>query len=388
MPAFNQSLRGLPQPTAAQAAHSARLRARISQAITRAGGAIDFETFMDLALYAPGLGYYSATPVFGAGGDFVTAPELSPLFGACVARQCAQWLGPGDALLEVEAGSGILAAQVLEGLARAGALPEAYYILELGAGLRAAQQARLAEQVPELARRVHWLDRLPGDFRGIVLANEALDSMPVQRFRLCEDGVELLQVGCAAQGFVWRGRPAGPALAARIAARTAGLAAGYVSEMGVQAEAWMGSVVEAMHRGVILLFDYGFPRHEFYHPQRSGGTLMCHFRHRAHEDPLRYPGIQDITAHLDFSAIATAARQAGATLLGYTSQAAFLLGAGLVDDPDDAREGDLARARFSQQVQTLTSPAEMGELFKVMALGVGVTGTPPAFTLNDRRHTL
>ena len=388
MPVTLQPLRGLPQPTAEQTARSAQLRARITQAIDQAGGAIDFEAFMDLALYAPGLGYYSAGPVFGAGGDFVTAPELSPLFGACVARQCAQWLTPGDAVLEAGAGGGALAAQVLEGLARAGVLPEAYYILELGAGLRAAQQAYLAEQVPELARRVHWLDRLPGGFRGIVLANEALDAMPVQRFRLGEPGIELLQVACAPQGFVWRGRPADPALAATIATRTAGLAPGYVSEIGVHAEAWMCTLVESMHRGVILLFDYGFPRHEFYHPQRSGGTLMCHFRHRAHDDPLRYPGIQDITAHVDFSAIAASAHQAGAQVLGYTSQAAFLLGAGLVDASGDGAEGALARARFSQQVHTLTSPAEMGELFKVLALGVGVTRTPAAFTLNDRRHTL
>ncbi len=332
----------LPAPTADEQAHSARLAQLIREEIERAGGAIDFARYMALALYAPGLGYYSAGKTkFGAAGDFVTAPEISPLFARCLAVQCAQVLGAlgGGDVLEAGAGSGRLALDLLTALDAQGALPNRYYILELSADLRARQAQTLRERAPDLAARVQWLSELPEGFRGVVIANELLDAMPVERFRVGAHGIEQMQVRAQGDRFVWDAHPAPAALAEQVIPLD--LPIGYVSEVNPQAQAWVASIAARLTAGVVLLIDYGFPRAEFYHPDRSQGTLMCHYRHRAHGDPLILVGLQDITAHVDFTAIAESGHDAGLSVLGYTSQAAFLLALGLTrfaeEVPDDAR---------------------------------------------------
>ncbi len=367
----------------------------IREEIRSTGVSIDFARFMELALYAPGLGYYSAgRRKFGAGGDFITAPEMGSAFARCLARQCSQVLGElakGD-ILEVGAGSGALAAGLLSTLAETGPLPEHYFILELSAELRARQAEYLAQFIPHLARRVQWLDRLPPDgFCGVVIANELLDAMPAQRFRWNSEGPQLLHVTSELDHFCWHEVPAPDALAALLEARMAPSArvSGYTSEINLRAEAWIQSVAEVMEAGVVLVIDYGFPRTEFYHPDRSNGTLMCHYRHHAHGDPLVLVGLQDITAHVEFTAIAEAGRGSGLSVLGYTSQAAFLLATGLTEQAGNLAQDDVkAHLRLAQEIKKLTLPHEMGELFKVMALGRGLPGPLFGFALQDRRARL
>lgn len=382
-------LRELPAPSADMVAHSAELLARIRAEIAAAGGAIDFARYMDLALYAPGLGYYSAgARKLGSAGDFITAPELSPLFSRCVARHCATLLaelGGGD-LLEFGAGSGVMAADILLELERLQALPDAYFILEVSADLRARQQDTLAQRAPHLTGRVRWLDALPTDFVGVVLGNEVLDAIPVQRFRWHQGTAYELGVTWRDGALAWTDlATCNPRLAARVQEVAAELPDGYESEVNLAAEDWLRSVAGFLQRGVVLLFDYGFPRHEYYHPQRRGGTLMCHYRHRAHPDPLILPGLQDITAHVDFTAMAAAATAAGLDLLGFANQANYLLGNGLLELAQEA--GDLRRQlEIAAQLKRLMMPGEMGELFKVLVLGRGMAAA--AFAGRDERYRL
>lgn len=380
----------LASPTAVEEAHHDKLMQRLRQEMAAAGGAMAFDRFMELALYAPGLGYYVAgARKFGEHGDFITAPELGSLFARCLARPCQSLLaelGGGD-ILEAGAGSGALAADLLLELESLGRLPERYLILELGAELRARQNETIKRRAPHLFGRVHWLDGLPASFSGMLLANEVLDAMPVTRFKITQNGVTELYVAREGEGLAWQERPASASLRERV--EPLGLAPGYISEINLRAEAWVRSVADSLKQGAMLLIDYGFPRAEFYHSQRAQGTLMCHYRHQAHDDPLRLTGLQDITAHVDFSAIAEAGVDAGLTLLGYTSQAAFLLDCGLdrimaASDPNDVR----AHLALTQQIKKLTLPHEMGELFKVLALGRGVREPLPGFTLQDRRARL
>ncbi|HSD95700.1 MAG TPA: SAM-dependent methyltransferase [Sulfuricaulis sp.] len=382
--------RVLPLPTAEEQAHSSKLQHLIREEIAACGGLVSFARFMELVLYAPGLGYYAAgKQKFGVAGDFVTAPELGSLFARCLARPCQSilaQLGGGD-ILEAGAGSGVLAADLLLELEALGRLPESYLILELSNDLRDRQVETLRRKASHLLKHIRWLDTLPGSFRGIVLANELLDAMPIERFRITEDGIRQLHVAWENDRFVWREKPADEAIRARI--EPLALSPGYTSEINLQAEAWVRSVADILEQGVMLLVDYGFPRAEFYHPQRTDGTLMCHYRHRAHDDPLKLIGLQDITAHVDFTAIADAATGCGLSLLGYTSQAAFLIGCGLehlmsASDPDDTR----AHLELTQQVKKLTSPHEMGELYKVIALGRGIREPFPEFAVHDRRGRL
>jgi SAM-dependent MidA family methyltransferase len=382
--------RALPPPTAEEQAHSSKLQQLIREEIAACGGLISFARFMELALYAPGLGYYAAGKhKFGAAGDFVTAPEMGSLFARCLARPCQSILarlGGGD-ILEAGAGSGALAADLLLELEALDRLPESYLILELSNELRDRQAETLRHKVPRLLKRVHWLDALPVEFHGVILANELLDAMPVERFRITEDGVRQLHVAWETERFVWREKPADEAIQARI--EPLALSPGYTSEINLQAEAWVRCAADILKQGVMLLVDYGFPRAEFYHPQRTDGTLMCHYRHRAHDDPLKLIGLQDITAHVDFTAIAEAGIGTGLSLLGYTSQAAFLIGCGLeqlmsASDPEDVR----AHLELTQQVKKLTSPHEMGELYKVIALGRGIHEPCPGFAVHDRRGRL
>lgn len=383
----------LPDPGNDARTHSAALTERIRAEMDADGGNIPFARFMELALYAPGLGYYSAgLEKFGAAGDFVTAPELGTVFARCLARQAAEVLadvgtstGPAD-VLEAGAGSGALAADLLLELERLGHLPDRYFILELGTELRTRQANRLREYAPHLLERVVWLDALPAEFRGVILGNELLDALPVERFRVGKSGPVRLAVEFVNEQFRWCEVPAEESLRARLAPLK--LAPGYESETGFAAEGWVRSAAAALSRGVLLLADYGFPRAEFYHPDRATGTLMCHYRHRAHSNPLVLVGLQDITAHVDFTAVAEAGIETGLELLGYTSQAMFLLGCGLDEIAAGLPEEPYARLALTNEIKKLTLPHEMGELFKVIALGRGLTAPLRGFAVQDRRGRL
>jgi SAM-dependent MidA family methyltransferase len=380
-------------PDAEQQAHSERLQAHIREVMMQDGGRISFTRFMELALYAPGLGYYSAgSRKFGEGGDFVTAPEVSSLFSRALAQQCRDVLaGIGGDILEFGAGRGVMAADILAELQRLDALPSHYYILEISADLRQRQRETIYEKVPQLAERVVWLDALPESFEGVVLGNEVLDAMPVHRFTIRDGEPRELFVMWDGERFLLDEEATDAALYPRLhqLQQQFHLGEGYESEINLMAEEWVTGLGSWLKRGVALLIDYGFPRAEYYHAQRSGGTLMCHYRHRAHGDALTLIGLQDITAHVDFTAVAEAAVAAGLSVRGFANQANFLIGCGLTEILA-AEEGD-ARDQLSRaaEVKTLTLPAEMGELFKVIALtrdweGGGLRG----FALRDERSRL
>ena len=380
----------LPAPDPDAAAHSARVGTHIRDEILRAGGWIPFARYMELALYAPGLGYYAAGATkFGIAGDFTTAPELSALFGRSLARQVWPVLNEtGGDVLEIGAGSGKLAADLLLELERLGTLPERYLILELSGELKARQFDTLTARAPHLLQRVHWLDQLPETFTGVMLGNEVLDAMPVHIVSR-RDGV-LVERGVIAgeSGFEWHERPCESAVL-RAAADKLALPDGYLIEINLAAPAFVASLAERLRHGIILLIDYGFGRGEYYHPQRAKGTLMCHYRHHAHDDPFLWPGLQDITAHVDFSAITEAATHAGVDLLGYSTQANFLINCGITDILGETSPSDVATyLPLANQAQRLLSPAEMGELFKVIALGKGVDEPLLGFVRGDQRHRL
>jgi SAM-dependent MidA family methyltransferase len=390
-PSHAVSMSELPRPPPEAAAHGARVVAHIRAEIERAGGWIGFPRYMELALYAPALGYYMAgARKLGADGDFVTAPELGPLFGHTLGRQVAQVLAAVEGeVLEIGAGSGALAASLLEELARLERLPEKYLILELSPELRARSRDTLAARVPHLLERVAWLNVLPPAFTGVVVGNEVLDAIPVNVVRTRAGSIEESGVAVARGDapFEWADRPAEGEVAD--AARALALPDGYRTEIGLVARGFVSSVASMLERGAAFFVDYGFPRREYYHPQRREGTLMCHYRHRAHGDPFFLPGLQDITAHVDFTAMAEAAHGAGADVLGYATQAQFLVNCGLTEvlqraSPQDAK----AYLPLAAAANRLTSPAEMGELFKVFALGRGVDADLVGFRAGDRRRTL
>jgi len=373
---------GLPPPDAAGRARSAALLARVCERIAAAGGWLSFADYMQMALYEPGLGYYDAGgSKFGAQGDFVTAPEISPLFAQALAAPVAQAFEQLPAqVLEFGAGTGALAHDLLQDLERRGCPAAQYWIVEVSADLRARQQQRLA------GYPVRWLDRLPEDFNGVVIANEVLDVLPVRLFVRGATDVQERGVALVDGTLRFAGRPADAALARAVAdieASTGPLPQGYGSEVCPLAAAWLGAVAASLRRGLVLLFDYGFPRHEYYHPQRAMGTLMCHYRQHAHADPLWLPGLNDITAHVDFSACAAAAAGVGLDVLGYTSQAHFLMNCGILD-----RLATRLDPATTGAVQRLLSEAEMGELVKVLALGRGIDAAVAGFERGDRRHRL
>lgn len=398
----------LPLPDSAATAASHRLARRVGQRILDAGGWIGFDAFMAMALYEPGLGYYSGgARKFGPGGDFVTAPELSPLFGACLAAQCAEWFDHAPARVhEFGAGSGALAADILLALDALGTPASEYLIVEVSAALRDRQRETIAARAPAQLARVRWLDSWPERMAGVVVANELLDAIPARAFRLrdgvvLERGVSLADPAPADSGsvpvFRWAERPADPGfestvrdlLAAPIAEAGDHWPPDYCGEVGEQAAAWVREAGRRLEHGALLLVDYGFPRHEFYHPQRGLGTLMCHYRHHAHGDPFLLPGLQDITVHVDFTSVFEQARGTGLELLGYASQARLLLNLGLLERLAAEGAGDgLDYRRRAQAAQTLISEAEMGELFKAIALGRGLPPDPAGFVRGDRSGTL
>ena len=378
----------LPIPSPEAAAHSQRLLQTLHEAIATQQGWISFARYMEIALYSPGLGYYAAgASKFGASGDFTTAPERSHLFGRSLARQIAQVLAEtGGDVLEVGAGSGKLACDVLLELQKLDTLPDRYFILELSATLQARQREMIAAQAPQLMDRVQWLDRLPPSFTGVIFGNEVLDAMPVHLVTrnhgvLCERGVALDN-----EQLVWIDQPMKDG-ALKEAATALDLPEGYVTEINLAAPAFIASLADSLTRGALLFIDYGFPRAEYYHPQRNQGTLMCHYRHHAHGDPFFWPGLQDITAHVDFSAIA--ASTPDLQLLGYATQANFLINCGITDLLAEVSPEDVTQyLPLANQVQYLLSPAEMGELFKVIALGEGLEIPLLGFTRGDQRHRL
>lgn len=392
----------LPAPDAAARVHSDDVAALIHRRIVAAGGWIDFSDYMDLALYAPGFGYYSAgSTKFGAAGDFVTAPEISTLFARCVARAIEPVIrrGPGNQILEFGAGTGVLAAGVLQALDRAGAPPERYRILEVSADLRERQHGTLTERVPDLLPRVDWLDALPSAFDGVVLANEVADALPVSCFCTGSgagaDRIRARGVAVAGDGFRWAEGPASDALRERVAAieTSVGVSfpAGFSSEVSLNLPAFVGGIGQVLRDGVCLIVDYGLPRRELYASGREQGTLVCHYRHRAHADPFLYPGLQDITAWVDFTSVAEAADAAGLRVDGYVSQAQFLIAAGIEQEflaAGSTGAGEAPRLQLSREMQALLMPGEMGEKFKVMCLLKGAARLAPEFDRHDQRHRL
>lgn len=385
----------LPPPGAEAGAVSAALLQEIRARIERSGGCIPFEEYMEAALYEPGLGYYSnGLMPFGEQGDFITAPETGSLFARCLAQCVASALQPlGQGMvLELGAGSGILAAQLLHALQTLDALPEHYYILERSAAMRALQAQTLRDRAPDFAARVEWLDALPQQsFSGVIFANEVADALPVRRFRWSGDGIRELGVARDNDGLLECEYPADDELGTHVSrlAQQGQWQGNYVSEYCPALPAWIGSLADCLAQGLLLLIDYGYGRSEYYHPQRSMGTLICHYRHTANADPLRYPGLQDITAFVDFTAIAEAAGDAGMHLEGYTSQAQFLLACGLDRLLAEVGPDDTAHyLQLSNEAKRLVLPGEMGERFKVMGFSREPGKAVRGFVAQDLRSRL
>lgn len=382
-------------------AHHQRLLALIRQEIASAGDALSFDRFMELALYAPGLGYYvTGLPKFGPQGDFVTAPEISPLFARCLAAQTHDVLtalGGGD-VLEFGAGSGALAVELLAELARRDALPGEYLILEPSPDLQARQRGLIAERIPQAAERVRWLTALPSGFRGLVIANEVLDAMPVHRFciddqgvpaevlvTLAEDAGELVEITAPPRSIGLQDA------VLRLQARGLALEPGYCSEVNLRLGPWMRALAGAMARGLVLIIDYGYPRREYYHPQRRAGTLISHHRHRASGEIFARLGLHDISAHVDFSAVAAAGRAMGFGLAGYSTQASFLIGCGLdrlMMEAMAATTDPHRQMQLSAGARQLVLPAAMGERFQVIGLTRDFDQPCRGFSVRDLRERL
>ena len=378
----------LPPPEPEAAAHSHQLAEQVASAIVAEGDWIPFSRYMELALHAPGLGYYAAgSRKFGAEGDFVTAPEITDLFGRCIALQARQVVeATSGEILELGPGSGALAADLMQELKSQKAMPSRYLMLEVSPELRERQRARIAQRFPDDQDRFVWVDRLPEKFRGLVIANEVLDVIPCaivnrQGTELFERGVVVTEAGFAfddqplAEGELWR----------RANAVFPPGDYDYLSEINFQAEALVRTVAACLEKGVALFIDYGFPEREYYHAQRNMGTLRCHYRHRVHNDPFFWPGLQDITAHVDFTAMARAAESAEAEIYGFTTQAYFLISCGLavmVSNADPTMT--LSRLQASSAVRRLIAPQDMGELFKVLAIGKAMDG--PLLGFQSARH--
>lgn len=381
----------LPPLTPEETEHSERLVARIRDAIDAGNGWISFERFMEMALYEPGLGYYSAgSTKLGPAGDFVTAPEISPLFSRCLAAQCVEVfdrLGGGD-ILELGAGSGVMAADVLAELALQDRLPQRYFILEVSGDLRERQRRTLSERVPQLLARVEWLDRLPAQLRGVVLANEVLDALPVQRFRMRGTQVNAVGVTWQLGRLDWSEVHADPHLdtAARAIEQANGHAFpdGYLSEINLRLKAWIAGLAGVLSEGVVLFIDYGLPQREYYRTERREGTLLCHYRHRFHDEPLINVGVQDIGAWVDFTAVAEAAVDSGLRVAGFTTQAHFLIGCGIEHFMANIAEQPVTeRVQLARQAMVLTLPGEMGERFKVIGLAANFEYPLRGFGVRD-----
>ena len=370
----------LPPPDPDALAASRTLLERIGAELAAAGNWVSFARYMELALHEPGLGYYAAgARKLGRGGDFVTAPELTPLFGRALARQVKEILQPGEGILEFGAGSGVLAEVLVSefpGLK--------YEILETSPELKQRQQQRLGD-------RARWLDRLRPGFRGVMIANEVLDAMPVHAVAWTPAGIVERGVRANEGQLAWCDRPAAGEVLLHAKSIVAEVppSGRYESELALLARLWMRSLGRILERGALIVIDYGFPAHEYFHPQRSMGTLACHYRHHVHADPFYLPGLQDITAHVDFSALARSAAEGGLEVLGFTTQARFLINCGITGLLGEIDAADAARyLPAASAVQKLVSPSEMGELFKVLAVGRAAARPLTGFSAGDRRDAL
>jgi len=387
----SHSISSLPDPPATEREHSARVVDAVREEIARSGGWISFAHYMQIVLYAPGLGYYVAgARKFGPAGDFVTAPETTKLFAQALAAQVAPILAVTAAheIVELGAGSGALAADLLNALAKLDALPSRYAIVEVSPDLRERQRASVARIAPDHAARVEWLDALPAAIDGAVVMNEVLDAIPPHLI-VRRNGQWLERGVTCGVSLKWEDRPLDDESMRALAAERFPAAGDYVSEINPAAEALVEDLGRRMTGGAFLVIDYGFPQREYYHPQRSEGTLMGHFRHHAHANPFLWPGLSDLTAHVDFTAIALAGERTGLRVAGYTPQAAFLLACGILNRLRDVGDpSSVAYLRETAAVHKLTSPAEMGELFKVLALAKSDPIEWPGFALADRSHRL
>ena len=382
------------QPDAFASRHSVAVARYLRRQIEDAGGVLPFDQYMDMALYAPGLGYYATgTRKFGQEGDFVTAPEIGPLFGRCLAHEVGLVLETIDdaCLLEFGAGSGALAQSLIEALSADGRLPSRYCILEISPDLRERQRQRLEPLAEHHGFKIEWLEQLPDEpLQGVILANEVVDAFAVTRFCVIQGRPWRAGISIDGDGFAWEWiDDLDPDSGAAKIVQQYELVEGYISEVCPRAQAWIHALGVSLQRGLALVIDYGFPAREYYLPERSQGTLRCHYQHRAHNDPLILPGIQDVTCHVNFSALAEAGRTAGFDVLGYTSQESYLLALGLLDlatpQPDDDENVMLSRAA---EVKQLILPSQMGEAFKVMALGKNIEQALAGFKLRDRSSSL
>lgn len=382
----------IPDPNAQRA--SEKLVELIRHEIDKAGGLLSFARFMELALYAPGLGYYSAgAHKFGQAGDFVTSPEITPLFAQCIARQCQPIfaeLGKGD-FLELGAGSGRFAKDFLLASEQLESLPEHYYILEISADLRERQKQLITQFCPHFLERVIWLNTLPLGFNGVIFANEVMDAMPVHCFEMTAEGGKERCVRWDNKQFTWDlAIPMSTELSARLDELQLEyhLPVGYQSEINLLIKPWVAALAETLNKGAILLFDYGYGRHEYYRPDRFHGTLKCFYGHHHHNNPFAYIGLQDITAHIDFTTVVESAVTHDLSLAGFTSQAAFLLGCGLLEVAAIESLSPTEQYQQSQAIKMLTLPSEMGELIKVMGLAKDIDTPLTGFSLQDRRRDL
>lgn len=388
----------LPSPSEEAQQKSLSLQQKIRQMLKR-HGMMPFPRFMEMALYTPGLGYYaSGLPKIGQQGDFITAPEVSPIFSRCLARQAAQVLETLETpnVIEFGAGKGTMAKDILLELDALGQPIEQYYIVELSADLRARQQETLQALPETLFNKVVWLDQLPKDpLQAVVLANEVLDAMPVERLRLEEEqslrGYVIFNED--KQRFEWDYHPITDATLQKASNAILNLigtppARGYETEINLNIHPWLQSIADFLSQGAVLLIDYGYNRKEYYQPSRHMGTLRCHYQHRAHGDPFFFPGLQDITAHVDFTSVAESGFDTGFKVAGYTTQAHFLMGSGLLEMSGDPTADITESLKIAQQIKTLTLPDEMGESFKVIALTKDVDLSLIGFKLRDLRHQL
>lgn len=391
----------LPVPEEVALSLSEDLREKISFAIMENGGSISFEQYMQMALYEPGLGYYSAgSSKFGPQGDFVTAPELSPIFSRCLANQCQQVLSEiaSGCILELGPGTGVMAIDILRELERNNALPKVYYMLEPSADLRQRQQQKVKSEIPHLEERMVWLERLPEEkIEGVILANEVIDAMPVRRI-VIDHEIEEIVVTCESEvndqiGLQWNKKAIDQnsmkVVQEILETLKETLPMPYTTEINFYIRPWLNSLNDVLDKGLILISDYGYPRQEFFHPQRHAGTLICHYRHHVHDDPFLYPGLQDITASVDFTAIAEAAVDVDLHVSGFTTQAHFLIACGLdqfvlEQETDDVTE----RAQMTHQVGKLTMPGEMGEKFKFIGLTKALDIQLKGFSFIDQRVRL
>jgi SAM-dependent MidA family methyltransferase len=354
---------------------------------------LTFMEFMHLALYAPEVGYYSSgLQKLGSGGDFITAPELTPLFGQTLAYQCQQIFNALDApcLFEYGAGSGSLCVTLLQQLQELNCLPESYMILEVSAHLRQCQQELISQKIPQLAHKVHWLDKWPQTpFNGVILANEVLDAMPVHRFMMTNEGIMESMISIDSNGHLIESfKPCTNQLLLHYINNTLSIKTKpYQSEVNLMLDDWIMNNYRILNQGVVLLIDYGFPRHEYYHPDRARGTIMCHHKHHTHTDFLHNPGAEDITAHVDFTHVAEAGLHAGFHVAGFTDQASFLLSNGLLDRVSEVHN-ERERLQANQAIKLLLQPTEMGELFKVIALTKHLDISLNGFQLRDKREKL